>query len=99
MIQRKYPFDGKKDMVVLNQIENGVNMDISEDTDLNDLLKRTLQKNVSQRISWNDFFNHPFLKKEFPQKKKINKPQLKKDEMDKLLKDFENSIWNLEGIY
>ena len=74
MILRKYPFEGKRDMVILNQIEKGVNMDISDDADLNDLLKKTLQIDVSKRISWNDFFNHPFLKKKFPEKKtKINR--------------------------
>ena len=66
MIKGKYPFDGKRDIVVLNQIEKGVNLDISDDIDLNDLLKQTLVENVDQRISWDSFFQHPFLKKQFP---------------------------------
>ena len=72
MIKGKYPFDGKRDIVVLNQIEKGVNLDISDDIDLNDLLKKTLVENVNQRISWDDFFKHPFLKKNFPKKNKNN---------------------------
>ena len=66
MIKGKYPFDGKRDIVVLNQIQNGVKLDISDDIDLNDLLKKTLVENVDQRISWDSFFQHPFLKKQFP---------------------------------
>ena len=70
MIKGKYPFDGKRDIVVLNQIEKGVNLDISDDIDLKDLLKKTLVENVDQRISWDSFFQHPFLKKQFPENKK-----------------------------
>ena len=95
MIMRKYPFDGRKDMYILNQIEKGVNLNISDDTDLNDLLKETLQKDVNQRISWKKFFNHPFLKNEFSEKTTINELKLTKDEKDKLLSYFEKSKMNL----
>jgi serine/threonine protein kinase len=98
MIMRKYPFDGKRDMYILNQIEKGVNLNISDDTDLNDLLKETLQKDVNQRISWKKFFNHPFLKKEFSEKTTINELKLTKDEKDKLLSYFEKSKMNLLNI-
>ena len=70
MIKGKYPFNGKRDIVVLGQIEKGVNLDISDDIDLKDLLKKTLVENVDQRISWDSFFQHPFLKKQFPENKK-----------------------------
>ena len=98
MIMRKYPFDGRKDMYILNQIEKGVNLNISDDTDLNDLLKETLQKDDNQRISWKEFFNHPFLKKEFSEKTTINELKLTKDEKDKLLSYFEKSKMNLLNI-
>ena len=98
MIMRKYPFNGKRDMYILNQIEKGVNLNISDDTDLNDLLKETLQKDDNQRISWKEFFNHPFLKKEFSEKTTINELKLTKDEKDKLLSYFEKSKMNLLNI-
>ena len=98
MIMRKYPFDGRNDLYVFNQIEKGVNLNISDDTDLNDLLKETLQKDVNQRISWKEFFNHPFLKKEFSEKTTINELKLTKDEKDKLLSYFEKSKMNLLNI-
>ena len=93
MVLRKYPFEGKRDMVILNQIEKGVNMDISDDADLNDLLKKTLQIDVSKRISWNDFFNHPFLKKEFNLKKKKKNIGINEmsEQISQLKRDYEET--------
>ena len=93
MVLRKYPFEGKRDMVILNQIEKGVNMDISDDADLNDLLKKTLQIDVSKRISWNDFFNHRFLKKEFNLKKKKKNIGINEmsEQISQLKRDYEET--------
>ncbi len=60
MIEGKYPFEGSTDMVILKKIEKGINLNISSDYDLNDLIKKCLEKNVNLRISWKDFFNYPF---------------------------------------
>jgi serine/threonine protein kinase len=98
MIQRKYPFEGKRDMNILNQIEDGVNMDISEDTDLNDLLKKTLEKEVSQRISWNDFFNHSFLTKKFPETVNNSNSQKNINQLVECKQKLENSRRNLSQI-
>ena len=98
MIQRKYPFEGKRDMNILNQIEDGVNMDISEDTDLNDLLKKTLEKEVSQRISWNDFFNHSFLTKKFPETVNNSNSQKNINQLVECKQKLENSRRNLLQI-
>ena len=70
MIKGKYPFDGRRDAVIIGQIEKGINVNISDDADLNDLIKKTLESDVNKRISWEDFFQHRFLTKEFPGKKK-----------------------------
>ena len=90
MIKGKYPFDGKRDIVVLNQIENGVHLDISDDIDLKDLLKKTLVENVDQRISWDSFFQHPFLKKQLPEnkKKKKNGNNKCKQKIEEIKKDY-----------
>ncbi len=92
MIKGKYPFDGKRDIVILPQIEKGVNLDISDDKDLNDLLKKTLVEDVSQRISWDSFFQHPFLKKQFPEKKKEKKEKNGKNKykqkIEEIRKDY-----------
>ena len=90
MIKGKYPIDGKRDIVVLYQIEKGVNLDISDDIDLKDLLKKTLVENVDQRISWDSFFQHPFLKKQFPEnkKKKKNGNNKCKQKIEEIKKDY-----------
>ena len=31
--------------------------------------------NVNERLSWDDYFNHPFFKKQFNQDNQINFPQ------------------------
>ena len=36
-----------------------------DDEDLADLLKKMLTVDIKERISWNDYFNHPFFKKNF----------------------------------
>ena len=71
MIKGKYPFEGKRDKMLLNNIDKGINLkDLSGDNDLDDLLGKCLQKDLDNRISWNDFFEHNFFKKKFPEKKR-----------------------------
>ena len=36
---------------------------IEEDKDLNDLVRKLLKKNPDERISWKEYFEHPFFKK------------------------------------
>ena len=75
MIKGKYPFEGRRDLIVLNAIENGIDLkNLSGDKDLDELIEKCLQKDVEKRISWEDFFKDKFLTKEFPKKKKENKP-------------------------
>ena len=83
MIKGKYPFEGRRDLIVLNAIENGINLNnLSGDNDLDELIEKCLQKDVKKRISWEDFFKDKFLTKEFPkkEKKKENKPLSEDDE-------------------
>ena len=71
LIKGNYPFNEKRDMVILREIDKGIDLNISNDNDLNDLLKNTLEKDVEKRFSWNEFFNHQFLKKKFIDKNVI----------------------------
>ena len=71
LIKGNYPFNEKRDMVILREIDKGIDLNISKDNDLNDLLKNTLEKDVEKRFSWNEFFNHQFLKKKFIDKNVI----------------------------
>ena len=92
MIKEKYPFDGERDKVVFDKIEAGIDLNITEDNDLNDLLKKCLQKEVNERISWEQFFNHPFLTKKIEQKKK------KKKEVKELNTEEKSKIKEIKAI-
>ena len=58
----KQPYNGTTEIAILNQIKN-LNKIISkriDDYDLKDLVIQLLQPNPSKRITWDDYFNHPF---------------------------------------
>ena len=86
LIKGNYPFNGKRDMVILREIDKGIDLNITDDNDLNDLLKKTLEKDVQKRISWNEFFNHPFLKKKFLEKKSNQDDEKIKKGKEEILK-------------
>ena len=103
MIEGKYPFEGSTDMVILKKIEKGINLNISSDYDLNDLIKKCLEKNINLRISWKDFFNHPFFTKNIEENngngnedtnKIRNVLNEKKKEYQGVIKKYVNEIKN-----
>ncbi len=96
LIKGSYPFNGKRDIVILREIDNGIDLNISDDKDLNDLLKKTLEKDINKRISWNEFFKHEFLKKKFNETKKgKNNSEKFKKEKEEILK-IKNEINNIK---
>ena len=51
MIKGKFPFEGKRDQMLLNNIDKGINLkDLSGDNDLDDLLGKCLQKDLANRM-------------------------------------------------
>ena len=86
LIKGNYPFNGKRDLIILREIDKGIDLNITDDNDLNDLLKKTLEKDVQKRISWNEFFNHPFLKKKFQEKKSNQDDEKIKKGKEEILK-------------
>ena len=65
MLFGEYPYEGKRDMMIIKQIESDKKIKKCEDKELQDLMSKMLKKNVNERISWNEYFNHPFFKKIF----------------------------------
>ena len=61
---KKYPYEGNVNKAILNQIEEkGISvLNAIEDNDmlLKDLLSKLLQKEPNKRISWEDYYKHPF---------------------------------------
>ena len=53
----KYPYETWEQL--LNKRPN-MNFKIEEDEKLEDLIKQLVILNPNERISWDDYFNHPF---------------------------------------
>ena len=96
MIKGKYPFEGRRDLIVLSAIENGINLNnLSGDNDLDELIQKCLEVDVKKRISWEDFFKDKFLTKKFPEKKKKkgNKPMSEEDKKKlEFMKNLKNKF-------
>ena len=61
---KKHPYSGRKDNEILDDIrEKGQSvLDVIKDDKLKDLLSKLLVINPEERISWDEYFNHPFFK-------------------------------------
>ena len=50
----KLPYDDERKLIH--------NFEIEEDRKLEDLIKKLIKENPDERITWEDYFNHPFFK-------------------------------------
>ena len=57
----KYPFDIDNQIAIIHSIKEGLDLEFSNDVEFNDLIRKLLVKNPEERISWEQYFNHPFL--------------------------------------
>ena len=62
LLFKEYPYLGNNEYQLQNDIKSNKTLKKTDDEELNNLLNRMLQKEVSDRISWDDYFNHPFFK-------------------------------------
>ena len=58
----EYPFKGEKKDEILKNIKNGINKELTKNPDFDDLLKKLLNGNERERISWEDYFKHKFFR-------------------------------------
>ena len=63
LLNKEYPYSGTEYEIV-NQIESKKNINPIEDKNLHDLILKMLNPNVNERISWKEYFEHPFFKDE-----------------------------------
>ena len=59
-----YPYKGKTEMGLYNCIKNlGQRiLKLSNDSKLDDLIRKLLVSDPKKRITWEEYFNHPFFK-------------------------------------
>ena len=58
----KFPYSGVTENAIINEIEQ-LGKKILKETDnkeLDDLIKKLLEKDPSKRLTWDEYFNHPF---------------------------------------
>ena len=60
MLFKEYPYNGKNEIQVLQDINSNKILKICSNEKLNDLLNKMLKIDVNERISWDNYFNHPF---------------------------------------
>ena len=56
----EYPYKGKTEIELINDIHSGKKLKKCENNDLNDLINKMLCIDFNKRISWNEYFNHQF---------------------------------------
>ena len=64
MLNKEYPYNGKNELLLFKDINSGKKLKLSNDDKLNDLINKMLKININERISWDEYFNHPFFKQD-----------------------------------
>ena len=61
---KEYPYKGENKLKIIEQInKNKQNFKKTGNSDLDDLIIKLLNDDPQKRISWEDYFNHPFFLK------------------------------------
>ena len=69
----KSPYSGSEKQALINYIEKFGNKLIKKtgNEELDDLIKRLLEKDASKRLKWDEYLNHTFFKGKYNYKNKI----------------------------
>ena len=62
MYFKEYPYKGKNEHILLNDIKSGKKLKSIDDKELDDLMNKLLKININERLSWEEYFNHNFFK-------------------------------------
>jgi len=72
MLNKEYPYNGLNELLLFKDINSGKRLKLSNDDKLNDLINKMLKINYNERISWDEYFNHPFFNQNNFDKFKFN---------------------------
>ena len=67
---KSYPFEGENEDEVLKNIDKGIIQSLTPNSDFNDLIYNLLKKDSSERMTWEEYFNHDFIVKQIYNQKK-----------------------------
>ena len=56
---KEYPYNGRE-YNIITQIEENKKLKSTNNQELDDLINKMLNPNINERISWNNYFQHPF---------------------------------------
>ena len=62
LLFKEFPYNGKNNNEILNDIKSNKQLKLSNNEELNDLLRKMLKINNNDRINWNEYFRHNFFK-------------------------------------
>ena len=62
MLFKEYPYNGKTEFQIIKEIESNKQLKPIDNKELDDLIKKMLVININERISWEEYFQHPFFK-------------------------------------
>ena len=57
---KEYPYNEKNEYQLIQQIIKGKKLKKSKNEEFNDLIEKLLVKDINKRITWEDYFQHPF---------------------------------------
>ena len=60
MLFKEYPYNGKMEIQIIQEINKKNKLKPSGNKELDDLINKMLIINVDERISWENYFKHPF---------------------------------------
>ncbi len=79
MLFKEYPYNSKNEYQIIKEIESNKQLKPIDNKELDDLIKKMLVININERISWEEYFQHPFFKNNIIEKKiesnQINIPE------------------------
>ena len=69
MLFKEYPYNSKNEYQIIKEIESNKQLKSIDNKELDDLIKKMLVININKRISWEEYFQHPFFKNNIIEKK------------------------------
>ena len=93
LLFKEYPYNGKTEYQILNQINSNKILKNIHEKELNDLIYRMLKINENERITWNNYFIHNFFKKDSIKQKLLKENNELKNENERIIKE-KNEIKN-----